>query len=83
LTAHYLEPLGITIVEAADRLQVSRKTLSKIINERGAITSDMALRLARVFNTTPQLWLNLQQAFDLWRAQSLPGWREARPLRAA
>jgi len=39
----------------------SRKTLSKIINEHGAVTPDMALRLSRAFDTTPELWLNLQK----------------------
>jgi len=45
-----------------------RKTPSKIINERGSITPDMALRLSRAFETTPDLWLNLQQNYDLWQA---------------
>ena len=49
-------------------LGVSRKTLSKITNERGAITPDMALRLSRAFDTTPELWMNLQKSFDLWEA---------------
>ena len=47
---------------------VSRKTLSKIINERGSITPDMALRLSKAFNTSAELWLYLQVAFDLWIA---------------
>ena len=49
---------------------LSRKTLSKIINERGSITPDMALRLSRAFDTTPDLWLNLHQNFDLWKAEN-------------
>ncbi len=65
---HYLEPLGLSIAQAADALGVSRKTLSKIVNGRGAVTPDMALRLSRAFNTTPELWLNLQQNYDLWHA---------------
>jgi antitoxin HigA-1 len=52
-------PLSITIQDMASGLGVSRKTLSKIINEHGAVTPDMALRLSRAFNTTPELWLNL------------------------
>jgi addiction module HigA family antidote len=85
LNAHYLKPLDLTIVEAAGRLHVSRKTLSEIVNERAAVTSDMALRLSRVFNTTPRLWLNLQQSYDLWRAQNTPGsgWRSVRAIRRA
>jgi addiction module HigA family antidote len=65
----YLEPLSLTISELASNLNVSRKTLSKIINERGSITPDMALRLSRAFDTTPDLWLMLQKNFDLYLAE--------------
>ena len=68
LNSHYLEPLSLTITELAKTLGVSRKTLSKIVNERGSVTSDMALRLSRAFDTTPELWLNLQRNYDLWHA---------------
>ena len=77
----YLLPLSLTIVEMAANLGVSRKTLSKIINERGAITPDMALRLSRAFDTTPDLWLNLQKNYDLWQAEySSDDWRSVQPL---
>jgi addiction module HigA family antidote len=57
-------------------LGVSRKTLSKIINERGIITPEMALRLLRAFETTPDLWLNLQKSYDLWQAENtLSSWK--------
>ena len=52
LKRHYLEPLSLSISETAKDLGISRKTLSKIINERGAITPDMALRLSKAFNTS-------------------------------
>lgn len=68
LKEDYLIPLEITIKDMAENLGVSRKTLSKIINERGSITPDMALRLSRAFNTTPDLWMNLQINYDLWVA---------------
>lgn len=66
LKRHYMEPLSLTVSELAELLGVSRKTLSKIINEHGSITTDMALRLSKAFKTTPELWLNLQQSYDLW-----------------
>jgi len=66
----YLESLSLTISEVADDLGVSRKTLSKIINERGSITPEMALRLSKAFNTSPELWLNLQNNYDLWIASN-------------
>jgi addiction module HigA family antidote len=68
LRRQYLEPLSLTISELANTLGVSRKTLSKIVNEHGSITPDMALRLSKAFKTTPELWLNLQQNYDLWQA---------------
>ncbi len=71
----------MTINEFASVLGISRKTLSKIINERGAITPDMALRLSRAFNTTPDFWLNLQKNFDLWQAEhSSNEWQRVKPL---
>jgi len=79
----YLMPLGITISEFASVLGVSRKTLSKILNGRGAITPDMALRLSRAFETTADFWLNLQKNHDLWQAeQASKDWRRVRPLSA-
>jgi len=79
----YLEPLELTVSELAKILGVSRKTVSKIINERGSISADMALRLSRAFNTTPQLWLNLQQNYDLWHAVKDSGqWKKVRAVAA-
>jgi antitoxin HigA-1 len=77
----YLKPLSITISELASVLGISRKTLSKIINERGAITPDMALRLSRAFNTTPDFWLNLQNNYDLWQAEhTSTDWQKVKAL---
>ncbi|MGD8531216.1 MAG: HigA family addiction module antitoxin [Syntrophobacterales bacterium] len=82
LNSHYLEPLSLTITELAKTLGVSRKTLSKIVNERGSVTSDMALRLSRAFDTTPELWLNLQRNYDLWRAaHDSKDWRRVKPVK--
>ena len=62
-----LKPLGLSITKAAEHLKVSRKTLSKIINGRGAITADMALRLEIVFkNPSADHWLRMQNSHDLW-----------------
>ena len=81
LRAHYLEPLDLTVTALAEHLGVSRKTLSKVVNERGSITPDMAQRLSRAFNTGPELWLNLQQARDLWDSEHIPGdWQKVEPL---
>jgi antitoxin HigA-1 len=77
----YLKPLSLTINELASKLAVSRKTLSKIINERGSVTPDMALRLSRAFETTPDLWLNLQKNYDLWQAENASDeWQRVKPI---
>lgn len=66
----YLEPLGVTITNAADSLGVARKTLSRLLHEKAGISSVMAIRLAAAFtNTEPQYWLNLQQQYDVWQAK--------------
>jgi len=76
LKRHYLEPLNLTVSELAKSLGVSRKTLSRIVNEHGPINPDMALRLSKAFSTTPQLWLNLQQNYDLWHvSQKSQEWK--------
>jgi addiction module HigA family antidote len=64
-----LEPLGLTITEAATGLGVSRKTLSAILNGRAGISPEMALRLSIAFDTTPESWLNQQTQYDLWIAR--------------
>lgn len=66
----YLGPLRLTITEAAKGLKVTRKTLSAIINGRYGISPEMAMRLAKAFSTTPQLWLNMQQQYDLWKTRN-------------
>ncbi len=77
----YLETLSLTISELASNLGVSRKTLSKIMNERGAVTPDMALRLSRAFDTTPDFWLTLQKNFDLFLAEKASNdWQMVKPF---
>lgn len=81
LKRHYLEPLSLAVAQAAKALGVSRKTVSKIVNERGEVTPDMALRLSKAFGTTPDLWLNLQMNYDLWHAtHDSKAWRKARVI---
>ena len=64
-----LEPLGITVTEAAEALGVSRKTLSSIINGKSGISPEMAVRLSIAFNTSSESWLNQQTQNDLWGAE--------------
>ena len=77
----YMKPLKLTVTSLAASLGVSRKTLSTIINERAGVTPDMALRLSRAFSTSPELWLNMQQGYDLWVAENEHNdWQKVTPL---
>jgi addiction module HigA family antidote len=69
LREEYLKPLGLTVTEASLKLGITRKTLSAIINERAGISPAMALRLAKAFKTTPDLWIDMQAQYDLWLAR--------------
>ena len=81
LRDHYLEPLRLTNAALAEILGVSRKTVSKIVNKRGAVNPEMALRLSRAFNTTAELWLNLQRTYDLWHTERASDqWRSVKPI---
>jgi addiction module HigA family antidote len=65
----YLETLQLTVTEAAEALGVTRKALSELINGRTGISTAMALRLSKAFGTTAELWLNMQQQYDLWQTR--------------
>ena len=64
-----LEPLELSVTEAAEGLGVSRKTLSAILNGHAGISPEMALRLSIAFETSPESWPNQQTQYDLWVAK--------------
>ena len=64
-----LPVLNLTQGELAVKLGVSRRTISEILHEKRPITADMAIRIAKFTNTTPQSWLNMQQTLDIWQLQ--------------
>jgi antitoxin HigA-1 len=65
-----IDPLGLTVTDVADKLNISRKTLSKVINSRSGITPEMAVRLEMAFSKpAADHWLRLQNAYDLWHAR--------------
>ena len=72
ITEEFLIPLNITQGELADAMGVSRKTINEICNNRRSLTADTALMLSRVFDSTPQFWLNTQQRNDIWLALNSP-----------
>jgi addiction module HigA family antidote len=68
LLEEFLKPLGMTQSELAKRIHVSFPRVNEIINGHRGITPDTALRLSRLFGTTPEFWLNGQRNWDLWHA---------------
>lgn len=61
----YIEPLDLTVTQAATGLGVSRKTLSMLLNGHAGISPEMAIRLSKAFGRTPESWLQLQMQYDL------------------
>jgi addiction module HigA family antidote len=78
-----LEPLGISITDAAEALGVSRKTLSTILNGRAGISPEMAVRLSIAFDTSAESWLNQQSQYELWHAEQHRGELQVKKLVAA
>ena len=64
-----LEPLGLTVTRAAQGLGVTRQALSDLVNEKAGVSIEMAYRLSRAFGSTPETWLGMQTAYDLWQAR--------------
>ena len=68
LLEEFLRPMGITQAAAARRLRISTNRINELIRGKRGMTADTALRLSRWLGTTPQFWMHLQVAFDLWNA---------------
>jgi len=64
-----IEGTGLTVTEAAEALGVGRITLSRILNGKSGISSEMAIRLSIVLGTSSEMWVNMQAMYDLWRAE--------------
>jgi len=78
-----LPELKLTQAEFAERLGVSRRTVSEILHERRPVTPDMALRLGKFLRNGPDLWLRMQQAVDLWELEQNPKrYRHIEPVAA-
>ena len=68
LAEDYLKPLGMTQVQLAERIRVPFQRVNTIVKGHRGVTPDTALRLAKLFGTSPDFWLNLKQAWDLYEA---------------
>ncbi len=64
-----LDPLGLSVTRAAQGLGVTRQALSDLVNEKAGISVEMAIRLSKAFGSSPETWLGMQMAYDLWQAR--------------
>ena len=76
-----LEPLGLSVTEAAENLGITRKTLSGIINGKVSISVNIAIRLEKATNIRAELWLNLQNRYDLWQKEQEKKKLKVKPFR--
>lgn len=70
LLYEYLEPLGLKINDLAEMLHIHRNSVSALVNNNRNLSVDMAVRLAKAFDTTVEFWLNLQQNVDIWEVKT-------------
>lgn len=68
-----LEHLGLTVTAAAKILGVSRQALNNVVNEKSGVSAEMAIRLAKAFGSTPDMWVRLQANYDLAEARKHEG----------
>jgi len=80
LLEEFLKPYGLTQKELAERIGVSYPRVNELVHGKRGVTPDTALRLAHFFGTTPEFWLNLQQAYDLYRVRQSTNHENIKPL---
>jgi addiction module HigA family antidote len=76
-----LEPLELSVTDAAKALGVTRRALSELVNESARVSVEMAIRLSKAFGSTAETWLGMQLAYDLWQARSRAREIQVRSLR--
>jgi addiction module HigA family antidote len=69
LLEEFLRPLGLSQVDAAERMGISLNRLNELIRGKRGMTADTALRLAKLLKTSPEFWMNLQTTWDLYHAK--------------
>lgn len=79
----YLAPLDLSAIALAKRIHVPRTRIERLVKGETALSADTAMRLAKVFGTTPEYWMNLQRAWDLARARETIDVSDIKPLAAA
>jgi antitoxin HigA-1 len=78
-----LTPLALSVTEAAQALGVTRQALSDLVNGRAGVSVEMAIRLSKAFGSSPETWLGMQTAYDLWQARGRATKIRVRSFKAA
>src|SRR2546423_1712167 len=71
----YLDPFKVSQNEIADKLDVARSTFSRLVRGDSNISPEMAIRLSKVLGRTPESWLSMQAAYDLFSAKKMTSWK--------
>lgn len=78
-----IDGAGLTVTTAAEKLGVTRTTLSRLLNGHASISPEMALRLSKLFGNSIEIWVNLQAQYDVWLIQQHSDEIEVEPLQDA
>ncbi|MBV34902.1 MAG: addiction module antidote protein, HigA family [Rickettsiales bacterium] len=81
ILSEYLEPAGIGQKELAEAMGVHRNSLSRIVNDKGVLRAPMAIKLATALGNTPEFWLNIQHAVELWDVRHKAYAKEAKGVK--
>ena len=81
LTIEFLEPMNIELSELADAMGVHRNSISRIVHDKGTLTTPMAIKLGTALGNTPEFWLNIQHAVELWDVRNKAYEQEANNVR--
>ncbi len=78
-----LDPAGLSVTDTAAILGVTRQALSNLINGKSGVSAEMSIRLSKAFGSTPEAWLRMQMAYDLWQAKKRVGKIKIKKVAAA
>jgi addiction module HigA family antidote len=78
-----IDGAGLSVTEAASKLDVSRTALSRLLNGHAGISPEMAFRLSKLFGTSIEMWINVQAQYDIWQIMKRSGHIKVKPLKKA
>jgi addiction module HigA family antidote len=78
-----IDGTGLSVTEAASKLDISRTALSRLLNGHAGISPEMALRLSKLLRTSIEMWINIQAQYDTWKIRQMANKIKVKPLRKA